>query len=204
VPERSVSAPSWEDMDKAIFSAKGWYRQLMLILRFTGLRRNQVLRLKWDDFDLQEKTLLIRGALGKTKHEQQGRLMYVSPHLVEHLRLWPKNSEWVVDKRIVSRSTPGDNNKRTRVNNRVPRQIWDRTDVLPIKYKQPLHCFRKGVNQGLFQLGVIGETRRYMLGHKADINELVYISLDVMAEKTKSVAASFPALTVDISPGQLL
>ena len=202
-PRRSLSAPNWEEMDKAIQSAKGWYRQHMMILRFTGLRRGQALRLKWSDFDLQAQTLHVRGALGKSKHEQQGRLMYVSPHLIEHLRLWPKNSEWVIDKRIVPRSREGDNTKRTKVNNRIPRKIWERTDVSEVKYEQPLHCFRKGVNQELLQLKINGETRRYMLGHKTDINESAYLPLDIIAEHTKEVATSIPALTVDIPFGEL-
>ena len=113
------------------------------------------MRLKWDDFDLDEGTLYIRGELGKSKQERGGRWMYVSPHLIEHLKAWPKNSQWVVDKRLVSRGRPTQHNGRRMCRNRrIPRNIWERTNVPRMIWKQPFHCFRKGFNQGLFQMKV--------------------------------------------------
>lgn len=204
VTQRVFDFPTWKDLDKAILSSQGWYRQVMIILRYTGLRVGQVMRLKWDDINLKTRRLTFRGKLGKTRQEERGRAFYLSPHLLAHLRAWPKESEWIVDRRLIHKGRkPSNNDNRNITCNRIPKEIWQRTDVPSYLYRQSFHCFRKAVNQGLMELGAQDSIRKYMLGHHTDVNESVYLSVRILLNKTSEVAALFPPLTVDIENGEL-
>ncbi|MEQ1572464.1 MAG: tyrosine-type recombinase/integrase, partial [Myxococcota bacterium] len=97
-------APTWEEMDRAIWAAYQlaeearaedqraawtWRARLCTLLRFTGLRVDeQAMRLRWDDVDLDRGEITIRGELGKSDAERAGRIVPVSPHLVETMKGW--------------------------------------------------------------------------------------------------------------------
>ncbi|MCA9556575.1 MAG: hypothetical protein KC933_41515, partial [Myxococcales bacterium] len=56
-PPPHQEAPTWVQMDAAIDAAKGWQRDLYVVLRCTGLRVQQAMGLRWEDIDLEAKLL---------------------------------------------------------------------------------------------------------------------------------------------------
>lgn len=111
-PRTPAFAPSWEQMDAAIAAAYRlaaaartsveragwlWRAQLLIVLRFTGLRVDeQVLQLQWDDVHLEAAELVIRGELGKSRRERSGRVVPLCPHLVEILAGWGVRQGYVI------------------------------------------------------------------------------------------------------------
>jgi len=77
-PGSPTMAPTWEEMDACVLAAEGPTYQLAVVLRYTGLRVQQVMGLLWSDLDMADRNLVIRGELGKSRQEQQGRIIPVS------------------------------------------------------------------------------------------------------------------------------
>jgi integrase len=152
-------APSWEQMDACIAATTGPTHRLACVLRYTGLRVQQIMGLRWDDLDLDGKTLTIRGELGKTQQEKRGRIIPVSPHLIELASGWGRRKGWLV----------GTN--RTGKDRRIARQremlqAWKRAGVKEAVWKGHSHrAFRKGVMSGLKRLGADDEAVKYLVGH---------------------------------------
>lgn len=165
-------APTWAEMD-AVLSATldrlpgrrgqrqphvGLY-QLATVLRFTGLRVQQAMGLRWDDVDMAGATLLVRGELGKSKLERHGRRMPISAHLVAELAGWGRREGWVI---TGQRQDPEDRTARSRTMARA----WARTQADPVVYAQrPHHAFRKGFASGLRRAGADRDAIEYLLGH---------------------------------------
>ena len=89
-------APTWAEMDTVIGALDGWHQQLAIVLRFSGLRCQQAMGLKWSDTDLTRGRLTVRGELGKSRQEQRGRIVPISPFLVALLRTWEREDEWLI------------------------------------------------------------------------------------------------------------
>ena len=170
VPHQPPAAPSWDDMDKAIHAAihqannaKHWKVkwnararvQAFTVLRFTGLRIEQVMQLRWEDFDLDERWLKVRGELGKSRQEKAGRVIPVSEHLVAELATWGTREGWLVDP---------DRSRRV-LHTNGSRVIWELTDVDPRRYKSPHHSFRHGFKSNLLAAGASKPALDYLVGH---------------------------------------
>lgn len=95
-PAKLTVAPTWAEMDTVIGVLRGWHQRLAIVLRFTGLRCQQAMGLRWRDLDLDRGRLTIRGELGKSRQEQRGRIMPVSPFLLALLKTWEHADEWIV------------------------------------------------------------------------------------------------------------
>lgn len=73
-PLAPTVTPTWSQMDACISEAKTeWHRRTLVVMRYTGLRINQVLGLLWSDLDLSRQMVTIRPELGKTRAEKTGR-----------------------------------------------------------------------------------------------------------------------------------
>lgn len=83
-------------MDACIAAARGWHRKLAIVLRMTGLHVSQAMGPLWSDLDLDRGILVFRGELGKSPSEKRGRVIPVSPHLVEELKTWGEREVWLV------------------------------------------------------------------------------------------------------------
>jgi integrase len=167
-PRTPTVAPSWDEMDRAIAACSGWQQQVAIILRFTGLRVQQVMQLKWSDFDLLVATLKIRGELGKTPQERQGRIVPISACLVQELQTWkpvPDRKGWVID---CGREANGPRAREARARDMM--RAWKRAGVREDAWKQrPHHAFRKGFKSGLKRLGADDMAVEFLLGHSLGI-----------------------------------
>ena len=189
---RRTLAPTWEEMDACILSASGWQRQLYTVLRFTGLRVQQAMGLRWDDLDLDRRVLHVRPELGKTAQEKQGRWVPVSEHLVEIVAGWGLREDWLIETGRV----PGANGRSDRVaRSRDARRAWNRAikkyEVRPDVAEQPHHCFRKGFVSGLKRLGADDEAVEVLVGHSLGLRG-VYTDPD--AQPLKAAIKLVPAI----------
>lgn len=192
-PAPKTAPPTWAQMDAAIEQARGirpqhgeqvsggWW-QLMTILRCTGLRKGQAMRLTWEDFDLPGATLTIRPELGKSKQERRGRVVPISAVLVRELAGWGMREGFVVP-------WPGARDP----NRETSRVIWDR--VSHYSPRQPLHCFRKGFVSGLAQLGVHEEVRKFLTGHSRGTHGDVYTGDMALMDAAREAVALVPPIS---------
>jgi integrase len=194
---RRVYAPSWKEMDACIAASRGWIRQVAVLMRFTGLRVQQAMLLKWDDFDLADATLYVRPELGKTPHERAGRLVPVSPHLGHELATWGRGDDYVV----------ASGRRRGGARERVFRardlgRAWARAGVRErVWHGRPSHAFRKGFVTGLKRAGAEGEAVEFLVGHKLPGLRDVYLDPD--AHELREAVVRIPAPSVVMIGGGL-
>lgn len=183
-------APSWSEMDACVEAAEGWIRKLAIVLRFTGLRVQQVMRLRWDDVDLDLGTLRIRGALGKSAEERRGRIVPLSPHLVDELSGWGVRDGWLVP----CNRQPGPREREAR--GRDMARAWKRAGVPEDRWRnQPDHAFRKGITSGLKRLGADTEAVEYILGHSRPSVRGAYLDPDFLPNR--EAVTLIPAIGAD-------
>ncbi len=168
-------APTWAEMDAVIqaFSDGSWERKLAIVLRFTGLRVQQALELRWEDVDLGQATLTIRGELGKSRQERRGRIVPVSTHLVGILAGWGKRDGYLIP----------TNRKACRERLARPRDMgraWDRAGVRKAAWEgRPHHAFRKGFVSELRRAGADGDAVEVLVGHSLGLKG-VYTDSDAL------------------------
>lgn len=186
LPSEPIVAPSWDDMDACILASDGWLQRVLIVQRYTGLRVQQVMRLRWPDVDLDRAILTIRGELGKSKSEKAGRIIPISSHLVAELAGWGCREGWLVE------------SGRTGAQQRVVRardvcRTWARAGVSEeIWAKRPNHAFRKGVVSGLKAAGADIDAIEVLVGHKLPGQRSVYT--DPNALPMREAVALIPAI----------
>lgn len=165
---KMVISPTWAEMDRCIAAAEGPAKKLATVLRFTGLRVQQAMMLRWDDVDMEAGTLRIRPELGKTASERRGRVVPLSPHLVAELAGWGKREGWLLPCNRVA--GPRERVARPRDMARA----WARAQVReeawgnggnPDAHGDPHHAFRGGFQSELTAAGVASEILDHLVGH---------------------------------------
>ena len=176
LPPSETIAPTWAEMDSVIRAAKQmsgaspWYAQMFTVQRYTGLRFNQALRLKWTDIDMEAHTMRIRPDLGKSRQERTGRTVPISQHLLAEIRAWGPSPEG-----YVVHAAEGARRRRHLRHDTVIR-FWKESGAREMLWKtryedgrkidgQPTHAFRKGFETGLLELGANFLAVEYLIGH---------------------------------------
>lgn len=186
-PGRVTVAPTWAEMDACIAAcATEWHRQLAILMRFTGLRVNQAMGLKWSDFDFERATLTVRGELGKTAQEMRGRVVPISPHLSALMQHWADDGGYVVKSKRM-----GKGRERT-ARARDMARAWARAGVRAAAWFQPNHAFRKGFVSGLKRAGADTDAVEVLVGHSLGLRG-VYTDADAIPLRT--AVALIPPLT---------
>lgn len=161
-PAGQVIAPTWGEMDAAVAACTTWRRAVLLIMRCTGLRVQQVMALRWGDVDFPRARLTIRGELGKMRPERRGRDIPIPPVLLAEWRapslcVWDRADEWIV---------PCPHAHRL-VRSRDIALVWRRAGVREVAWLgHPDHAFRIGYQTGLRAAGVDGDAVEWLVGHK--------------------------------------
>lgn len=215
VPARSHAvAPSWEQMDAVIAAAYrlaidarddlhrvawSWRARLCTVLRFTGLRVDeQVMQLRWDDVRLEEGELVVRGELGKSRQERAGRVIPLSPHLVELLKGWGVREGYLIAPHKDDRHSDPRHMAELWKAAKVPERVWGTPPGR--KKSQVHHAFRKGLKTGLADLGVTQDVRDFLVGHHRGIDEHY---LDTYA-RARTAVRLIPQLSDDAAAGQVI
>jgi integrase/recombinase XerD len=155
-PGRPTVAPTWAEVDAVIAHAKGEpHRRLLALLRCTGLRVHQALGLAWSDVDLERGTLRVRGELGKTSVERQGRVVPLAPVLLEELAGWGvregalvaglKDEQAARLRTVAAWQASGQR-----------AELWQR---------RPHHAFRRAFVTGLRRAGADPDAVEVLVGH---------------------------------------
>ena len=174
-PARPTVAPTWEEMDACIHALRGWQRQLAIVLRFTGLRCQQAMGLRWTDLDLARGRLTLRGELGKSRQEQRGRIVPLSAHLIAFLRTWERTSDWLITS---NRQRGGERERMARA--RDLERAWERAGVRKDAWDgRPHHAFRKGFVSGLKRAGADADAVEFLVGHSLGLRG-VYINPEAL------------------------
>ena len=161
-PRERTVAPTWAEMDACLDALNGWQKQLGIVLRFTGLRVQQVMGLTWDDVDLDRCLLRVRPELGKSDQERRGRIIPVSAHLTDLLAAFARHDEpWIVHSKR-HRGSPRERMARARDFARAWARAGVREDVWR---KRPHHSMRKGLVSGLRRLGADPDAVAFLVGH---------------------------------------
>lgn len=184
-PTLQAVAPTWAQMDQVIEACGDrWWRQLYVVLRFTGLRRSQGMRLLWSDVDLERAELTVRGELGKSKSERKGRIVPISQHLVDELASWGRREGYLVD------APPG-----RKLMYESARKAWDAVLGLHEDVRrQPCHAFRKGFVSGMKQATVAESTVKALVGHDLGTTGGIYTSVELRFEEMRAAVALIPDL----------
>ncbi len=174
-PARPTVAPTWEEMDTCIHALRGWQHRLAIVLRFTGLRCQQGMGLRWSDLDLDRARLTLRGELGKSRQEQRGRIVPLSAHLVAILRTWEHTDEWLITSK---RQRGADRERMARA--RDLERAWERSGVRKEAWDgRPHHAFRKGFVSGLKRAGADADAVEFLVGHSLGLRG-VYIDPEAL------------------------
>lgn len=196
-PRKLTRAPTWEEMDAVIACATGWKKRLYIVLRFTGLRVQQAMELRWDDLELESGVLRVRPELGKTPQERTGRWVPVSQHLVDIVSGWGRREGYLIE----TAREPGGNSRPCRqVRSRAARRAWDRAikqyGVRKDVASQPHHAFRAGFVTGLKRLGADDEAVEVLVGHSIGLRGLY---TDPEAQPMKQAVALIPPLSQPVA-----
>lgn len=204
-PRTPAAAPTWQEMDRVIAQAYTraeadpenwtWRARLCVLLRFTGLRvDSQLMQLRWDDLDLDRGELTIRGELGKSEAEREGRIVPLSPHLVELMKGWGVRDGYVLAPTKEKRNSTPELIEELWREAKVPERVWGK--VTGRGRTSVHHAFRRGFKTGLADLDVEALVRDYLVGHNLEI-DAHYLEL---ARKARRAVAKIPALYEAQSP----
>lgn len=170
-------------MDRVIALSDERWRQLYLLMRFTGLRLSQVGGLQWEDF--HDGSLTLRPELGKSEQEKRGRVIPVSQHLQSEMGKWDRSSP-PGKGYILSRGSIA-----TRTN-----RLWSKTGVRDEKWKgRPHHAFRKGFVSGLVLAGANREAVRYLVGHSQGLDGVYTDPASLPLRETVELIPAYPQCT---------
>jgi integrase len=75
---------SQEQLEKLLAAAEGWSYDFIYIAAFTGVRRGDLLALRWQDVNLKDKSIQIRQSVSKLSW---GRLVFREPKTKSSIRL---------------------------------------------------------------------------------------------------------------------
>ena len=166
-PRRITIAPTWEEMDACIAAANGWQKKLAIVLRCTGLRVQQAMQLRCEDVDRERQLLHVRPELGKTAHEKTGRIVPVTPILVEERAKWGPWEGWFVpcSRKLGPREREARARDMVRAWKRagVRREVW--AAVGAGSHGRAHHAFRSGFITGLIAVGADADTVEVLVGH---------------------------------------
>lgn len=185
-------APSWEEVDRMISAlGSGWTWRAAVVLRYSGARIQEALRLRWADVDLDRGEVLWQPE--DTKGGYGGRRVPLHPGLVELLRGWRSKSARVCD------GPEAELTGRGHVQRSFNR-AWRRAGVDPrVWQRQPTHAARKAFFTGLCAAGVELLLVRLLVGHKLDDTTLAY--LDTAQLPLRRALERVPLITSASTPG---
>ena len=189
----------WSEIDRVVELAHGRHRKLLVILRFTGLRVSQAMVLRWEDVDLEAGTIHVR--TGKTRAERRGRVIPMSPHLVEELAGWGVREGFVVPVKALSYDgKPPANPRQCRA--RDVHRFFERAGI-PAEYWRgsPHHAFRHALITNLKAAGVDDEAVEWYVGHDRGIRG---VYADPWCLPLMRLAEAFPAIGAAAPPRTLV
>lgn len=194
-PYEAGPAPTIAELDACLSRLNGASRLMKagIIMRYTGLRIQQVYELDEEDIDLQQMVIVVRG--GKSRREKASiRRVPITEAFVNDIG--PYLSKQI---KGPGASTPSERFRRAweiaTEDGKVRREVWaprNRTN------SRPDHAFRAGFQAHLVRAGVRDEVISALVGHAPGIRGRHYVGLDSMADAMRAAVELIPPISWDL------
>lgn len=159
------------------------YAPIFMFLYYTGLRRSELVSMKWVDIDFKEKVLHVQDS--KTKHGV--RIIPLCSEAVEILEKLPRENEWVFTSNLTGGPVRGDTI--TRNFTRVLKKAGLKKEGVGV------HILRHTFASHLAMAGVSLDVIRDLLGHSSVIITEIYAHLS--PEQHKAAIEKLPEVNRD-------
>lgn len=160
----ALSSNEWRDVVNSLDRLDGFDRRYMALVAFTGMRRGEVLGLRWEDIDLTNNVIHVRRSvthvsnepiIGTPKTEQGKRDVPIMQGLLKHL-IPLKNSGY-----IISRDKAPDEPITFSTFDNMWRRITETIDL----HGATSHVFRHTLGTMLYENGADVKTIQSVVGH---------------------------------------
>lgn len=132
-----------------------WLKYIIILAFNFGMRRNELINLKWDDVNLKKKILIVKNGESFTKKNKRDRLIPLSKTSIRLLKKIPKRSEFVLV----------NNDGRQLYPNYVTQRFRDLRMGCKIKKEVSFHSLRHSFASMLVSKGVSLYVVKELLGH---------------------------------------
>lgn len=186
---RPVRAPTWAQLDQIIEAIEHRDARIAAVLmRCLGWRIGQVIALTWEDIDLEQRTIRLRGELGKSRSEKAGRTTLFAEPLAAFLAgLGVREGKLISSVKV----TIHLHIMRAWKKSELPQDIWQGRSA---------HCFRKGFRTELKSAGVDSEAIEFYCGRSTGIRDAY---TDPRALSIRTLVAAIPPLGGPYTSGVL-
>jgi integrase len=145
-------------------------RTMVLMAATTGLRRCEILALRWGDLDFDDEIAHVergvyRNVVGDTKTEASKKPVPLQPLLIEELKHWRNRSLYNRDSDFLFPSVQKNGSQPISADMILRRQIRPAAVKVGITKKVGWHSFRRGFSILLRQRGVDLKTAQELLRH---------------------------------------
>jgi integrase len=174
-------------------------RVMVLLDAATGLRRGELIALRWRDLDWNQNLVAItrsvwRSVEGETKTEASRKPMPLPPVVIEELKLWRKASIHRSADDYLFPSTQKDGTQPVQPDMILRRHIRPALERLKVTKRIGWHSFRHGFSNLLRQNGVDVKTAQELLRHANSRITLDIYQQTVTEERRAAQALAFTSL----------
>ena len=143
-----------DELDKLFAECDETERAIFATLLLTGIRKDELVHLAWDDVDLKHTLLRVTAKEGFAPKDYEEREIPIPPDLVKILKSSPRNSTWLFPSR--------NGNQLGR--NEMLRRLKEVAERAGVKHAT-LHKFRHTYATRLLEQGADIVTVQHLLGH---------------------------------------
>lgn len=94
-PKKKVTIPTKAEIFQALEAAKGWFRPILYMAVFTGMRQGEIRGLQWSEVDLEKGLIEVKqaactlsGTIHTPKSQAGFRVIHMAPELVTELKAY--------------------------------------------------------------------------------------------------------------------
>jgi integrase len=157
------------ELEAVVKAAKTHLLRVFIILAFfTGLRRRELLALRWENVDFGERVLRVVNSAGFTTKNKQERIVPLHPSAVEALEAMPRVADLVfaVPARSGGYKTPNEDN--------VSHKVREALEAAGLPATVHLHSLRHSFCTNLLKKGAPLQEVQLLMGHQDISTTLIY------------------------------
>jgi integrase len=157
------------ELEAVLKAAKTHLLRVFITLAFfTGLRRRELLALRWENVDLKERVLRVVNTYGFTTKNKEERIVPLHPSVVEALESMPRVAEFVfaVPARTGGYKTPNEDN--------ISHKVREALEAAGLPSTVHLHSLRHSFCTNLLKKGAPLQEVQLLMGHQDISTTLIY------------------------------
>jgi integrase len=177
-------------------------RVMVLLDATTGLRRGEMMALRWQDLDFENNIANItrsiyRNVIGNTKTRASRKPVPLHPILVEELKRWRSESLYRADSDFLFPSIQKNGSQPLQPDMILKRHIRPALEQMGVKKRIGWHSFRHGLSQFLRQRGIDVKIAQELLRHANSRITLDIYQQTVTEERRAAQTLAFSELWAD-------